>query len=163
MFISLDGTSGPPERPLDVLITNTGALSQLYNLRLAVYVLNICITFTFFHCRPYTCYSSRTTMDPERTSRFQHSAVLHCHAVGSFVLHQQNSPDIRPSALPDPEDQHSSLSDCWLPPSSGAFPHWSSDVRDGPLPHCVSSMLIVKDRCLQNFLSRRFALPRRMP
>ena len=81
-------------------------------------------------------------MEPQWTSSFQHSAPLRRHAPrSSFRIF--SPPDIHPSTLHDCEDQHSSLHAHCLPPSSRTFPNGSSDVRNGPLPHCVPSLYLL--------------------
>ena len=81
-------------------------------------------------------------MEPQWNSSFQHPAPLCRHAPrSSFRIF--SPPDIHPSTLHDCEDQHSSLHAHCLPPSSRTFPNGSSDVRNGPLPHCVPSLYLL--------------------
>ena len=78
-------------------------------------------------------------MEPQWTSSFQHSTPLCRHAprLSSWIC---GPPDIHQSSLHDREDQRSSLHGPCLLTSSWAFPNCSSDVRNGPLPHCCSSL-----------------------
>ena len=108
-----------------------------FNIHFKIFYVNFHL---YSCCRPNTCYNSGTTMEPQWTPRFQHSAPLRRHAPGSsWIFSPQN---IRPSTLHDREGQHSSFHAHCIHTSSRNFPHGSSDVRNRPLPHCFSSMYL---------------------